>query len=184
MDSYHIVPEKCEYIDQQTLRVQELPENIPTGEMPRRFVVTCDRHLADRVAPGNRVILMGVFSIFNKTGTNQRSGKQIQGPVKQSYIRALGIQSEHSHMGHSNASFALPNISQDDEEGILRMSRDPLIYHKICKSVASAIYGNDDIKKAVACLLFGGTPKRLPDGMKLRGDINVLLLGDPSTAKS
>jgi DNA replication licensing factor MCM5 len=64
------------------------------------------------------------------------------------------------------------------------MSKDPLIYQKISKSIASAIYGQDDIKKAVACLLFGGSPKRLPDGMRLRGDINVLLLGDPSTAKS
>ena len=64
------------------------------------------------------------------------------------------------------------------------MSRDPDVYHKISKSIASAIYGHEDIKKAVACLLFGGSPKKLPDGMKLRGDINVLLLGDPSVAKS
>lgn len=64
------------------------------------------------------------------------------------------------------------------------MSKDPLIYNKISKSIASAIYGSDDIKKAVACLLFGGSPKKLPDGMRLRGDINILLLGDPSTAKS
>ena len=64
------------------------------------------------------------------------------------------------------------------------MSRDPNVYDKISKSIASAIYGHEDIKKAVACLLFGGSPKKLPDGMKLRGDINVLLLGDPSVAKS
>jgi len=64
------------------------------------------------------------------------------------------------------------------------MSKDPKIYDKISKSVASSIFGHPDIKKAVACLLFGGSPKRLPDGMRLRGDINVLLLGDPSTAKS
>ena len=64
------------------------------------------------------------------------------------------------------------------------MAKDPLIYEKISKSIASAIYGHPDIKKAIACLLFGGSPKKLPDGMRLRGDINVLLLGDPSTAKS
>ena len=64
------------------------------------------------------------------------------------------------------------------------MSADPDVYHKISRSIASAIYGHEDIKKAVACLLFGGSPKKLPDGMKLRGDINVLLLGDPSVAKS
>lgn len=66
----------------------------------------------------------------------------------------------------------------------MNLSRDPDVYHKISKSIASAIYGHEDIKKAIACLLFGGSPKKLPDGMKLRGDINVLLLGDPSVAKS
>ena len=84
----------------------------------------------------------------------------------------------------STTGFAMPNISQEDEEQIVKMSRQHDIYEKISKSIASAIYGHPDIKKAVACLLFGGSPKKLPDGMKLRGDINVLLLGDPSVAKS
>lgn len=78
----------------------------------------------------------------------------------------------------------MPTITAEDEEQITTMARDPDIYNKLTKSIASTIYGHDDIKKAVCCLLFGGSPKRLPDGMKLRGDINVLLLGDPSVAKS
>jgi len=78
----------------------------------------------------------------------------------------------------------MPNITAEDVEQITTMARDPEIYNKLTKSIASTIYGHDDIKKAIACLLFGGSPKRLPDGMKLRGDINVLLLGDPSVAKS
>ena len=86
--------------------------------------------------------------------------------------------------GMSNAGFSLPNITQADEEKIQNFAKDPLIYNKISRSIASAIYGQDDIKKAVACLLFGGSAKKLSDGMRLRGDINVLLLGDPSTAKS
>lgn len=86
--------------------------------------------------------------------------------------------------GMNTTGFALPNITQDDEAKIIGMSKDPLIYQKISKSIASAIYGSDDIKKAIALLLMGGSPKKLPDGMRLRGDINVLLLGDPSTAKS
>ena len=78
----------------------------------------------------------------------------------------------------------MPTITGEDEEKITTLSRDPDVYEKISKSIASAIYGHPDIKKAVACLLFGGSPKKLPDGMRLRGDINVLLLGDPSVAKS
>jgi DNA replication licensing factor MCM5 len=64
------------------------------------------------------------------------------------------------------------------------MAKDENIYKKIVDSIGVSIFGNDDIKKAIACLLFGGSPKILPDNTKLRGDINVLLIGDPSTAKS
>ena len=97
----------------------------------------------------------------------------------------MGIQSASNREGEpSTTGFALPNITQEDEEKITQMARQPDIYEKISKSVASAIFGHEDIKKAIACLLFGGSPKKLPDGMKLRGDINVLLLGDPSVAKS
>lgn len=64
------------------------------------------------------------------------------------------------------------------------MKRDPFIYEKISSSIAPSILGHSDIKKTIACLLFGGCAKKLPDGMRLRGDINVLLLGDPSVAKS
>jgi len=64
------------------------------------------------------------------------------------------------------------------------LSQDKNIYEKVWSSIAPAIYGFEDIKKAVGCLLFGGVRKKLPDGMVLRGDINVLLIGDPSTGKS
>ena len=112
------------------------------------------------------------------------SGQRNKG-VNKSYIRALGIQSETGEGGGpTTTGFALPAISQEDEEQITTMARDPKIYDKLTSSIASTIYGHDDIKKAIACLLFGGSPKKLPDGMKLRGDINVLLLGDPSVAKS
>ena len=84
----------------------------------------------------------------------------------------------------SFTGFAQPNITPQDQELFEQMKRDQDIYENLCKSVAPSIFGHPDIKKAIACLLFGGCPKKLPDGMKLRGDINVLLLGDPSVAKS
>ncbi len=160
---------------------------IPTGEMPRSFQLTCDRNLADKVTPGNRVKIVGIMKIQDRSngGSDTNNRKQVGGAVKMSYIRVVGIQSENNKDGSVNTTgFALPNITQDDEEKIITMAKDPLVYEKLSKSVASAIFGHADIKKAIACLLFGGSPKRLPDGMRLRGDINVLLLGDPSTAKS
>lgn len=78
----------------------------------------------------------------------------------------------------------MPTITEDDQEQFEQMKKDPQIYEKIASSIAPSIFGHPDIKKAIACLLFGGCAKRLPDGMRLRGDINVLLLGDPSVAKS
>ena len=186
LDPYRIVAEKCQFLDQQTLKLQEAPELIPTGEMPRTFVMTVDRELTDMVTPGNRVTIVGILGIITGGGMGGKgaSGQANRG-VNQAYIRVMGIQSEQNKDGMpSAAGFALPTITADDEEKIINMSRDPAIYEKISSSIASAIYGHEDIKRAVACLLFGGSPKKLPDGMKLRGDINVLLLGDPSVAKS
>lgn len=153
--------------------------------MPRTLLCTVDRELTDKVAPGNRIKIIGVYSILQQQSGGAGASGQSNRGVNKSYIRVIGIQSEANKYGTPSATgFALPSISQEDEEKIIKMSRDPEIYQKISRSIASAIYGHPDIKKAVACLLFGGSPKILPDGMKLRGDINVLLLGDPSVAKS
>ena len=84
----------------------------------------------------------------------------------------------------SSMGFAMPTITDEDKERFENFKKDPQLYDKITKSIAPSIFGHIDIKKAIACLLFGGCAKQLPDKMKLRGDINVLLLGDPSVAKS
>jgi len=84
----------------------------------------------------------------------------------------------------SSMGFAMPTITEQDVEQFENFKRDPEIYEKLTKSIAPSIYGHPDIKKAVACLLFGGVSKKLSDVMKLRGDLNILLLGDPSVAKS
>jgi DNA replication licensing factor MCM5 len=76
------------------------------------------------------------------------------------------------------------NYTEAEEEQFKLMSKDPELMTKIYKSIAPGIYGNDEIKQAIACMLFGGSQKRLPDNTILRGDVNILLIGDPSTAKS
>ena len=172
MDPYVILPDTCDYIDLQTMRLQETPETIPTGEMPRSFTVTVERGLVDKVAPGSRVTLIGIY------GINTRGLERNQ-TLRQGYIQVVGIMTEKTYSSRFSALY-----TAEDEERFLNYSRDPTIYERVSKSIASAIYGNEDIKKALACLLFGGSRKALPDGMRLRGDINVLLIGDPSTAKS
>lgn len=75
LDSYAVVTDKCEYVDQQSLKLQEAPELIPTGEMPRTFLLSCDRYLTDKVTPGNRVKIIGILSILNKGQSNSNANK-------------------------------------------------------------------------------------------------------------
>lgn len=82
------------------------------------------------------------------------------------------------------SEFSLSKFQREDEEEMISIARTSQLYEKVANSIAPALMGHDDIKKAVACQLFGGARKILPDGMRLRGDINVLLLGDPSVGKS
>ena len=170
LDPFVIIPEECEYIDQQTLKMQERPEVVPTGEMPRTVSAILDKYLVDKVTPGSRVTLVGIFSVY---------GKKNNVAVRNSYLRGVGVVIDQSEQGRYKHFYTI-----DDEEMFYSMSRDPDIYNKVAKSIAPSVFGNEDIKKAISCLLFGGTRKLLPDGTRLRGDINVLLIGDPSTAKS
>lgn len=173
-DPYVIVHDKSTFIDQQVLKLQELPEMVPVGEMPRNLLLSVDRYLANKVIPGVRCTITGIYSIYQS---------KVKGPsavaIRNPYIRVLGIQKDVDTNAAGNVIF-----TEEEEEEFLQMSRNPDLYESFANSIAPSIYGNSDIKKAIACLLMGGSRKLLPDGMRLRGDINVLLLGDPGTAKS
>ncbi|KAJ2351696.1 minichromosome maintenance protein 5 [Coemansia erecta] len=175
LDPFEIATDKCTFVDQQTLKVQEAPDLIPVGELPRHIVMSADRNLTNRVFPGSRVTITGIFTVYqskNMKGTNAVA-------IRQPYLRVVGID-----INKSGNSFTKRVFTPEEEQEFVALSRTPDIYQKFANSIAPSIYGNEDIKKAVTCLLFGGSKKTLPDGMRLRGDINVLMLGDPGTAKS
>eukprot|EP01034_Spumella_vulgaris_P021414 gene21414-27444_t len=173
-----IMADSCEYIDQQTMKLQESPEVVPTGEMPRNILLAVDRYLVDRITPGTRVSVIGISSLYN-AGARQKL--KTSEALRSSFLRILGIQIEFAGGGRTVNLF-----TPAEEEEMQRLARDPDIYEKVARSIAPQIQGEytQDIKKALACLLMSGSRKILPDGVKLRGDINVLLMGDPSTAKS
>ncbi|KAI9047368.1 hypothetical protein LZ554_008815 [Drepanopeziza brunnea f. sp. 'monogermtubi'] len=178
MDPYVVVHESSQFVDQQIIKLQEAPDQVPVGELPRHVLISTDRYLTNRVVPGSRCTITGIFSIYqNKQskGSSTTSAVAIRTP----YLRAVGIHSDVDTTAKGNAIF-----SEEEEQEFLTMSRRPDLYDVFANCIAPSIYGNQDIKKAIACLLLGGSKKILPDGMKLRGDINVLLLGDPGTAKS
>jgi len=170
-----VVHEKCQFIDQQVIKLQEAPDDVPVGELPRHILISADRYLTNRVVPGSRCTVMGVFSIYQSQNKKQGAAVAIRNP----YLRAVGIQTDVDHTAKGGAHF-----TEEEEQEFLEMSRMPDLYERFAECIAPSIYGNKDMKKAITCLLMGGSKKILPDGMKLRGDINVLMLGDPGTAKS
>lgn len=175
LDPYVVAHEKSQFVDQQVLKLQEAPDQVPVGELPRHVSISADRYLANRVVPGSRCSVMGIFSIYQKGGKKDGGAVAIRTP----YLRAVGISTDLDHTAKGSYLF-----TEEEEQEFLQLSRRPDLYDALARSIAPSIYGNLDIKKSIVCLLMGGSKKILPDGMKLRGDINVLLLGDPGTAKS
>ncbi|XP_024528637.1 DNA replication licensing factor MCM5 [Selaginella moellendorffii] len=176
IDPWLVIPDRSKYVDQQTLKLQENPEDVPTGELPRNLLLAADRNLVQKTAPGTRVTVLGVYSIFQTGNATTQKGAVA---IRQPYLRVVGM--DHAAEGNSRGA---PSFTADEENEFKEFSRKPDSYQLVCNLLAPSIFGHDDIKKAVACLMFGGSRKSLPDGVRLRGDINVLLLGDPSTAKS
>lgn len=182
LDPFFIMPDKCRCVDFQTLKLQELPDSVPQGEIPRHMQLFCDRALCERVVPGNRVLIQGIYSIKKVSSGSKRGGdthKAVVG-VRSPYLRVVGIKVDTEIGSISRFS----NITSDEEAAFRKLAAMPDIYEKLAKSIAPSIYGSLDIKKAIVCLLFGGSRKKLPDGLLRRGDINILMLGDPGTAKS
>jgi len=180
LDPFYILPDNCKCVDFQNLKLQESPESVPHGEMPRHMQLFVDRSLVERSVPGNRVTVIGVYSI-RKMAKIGRGGEKGAVGVRMPYLRVVGLQVETEGSGRTSTNLT---FTQEDEESFRRLAAQPGVYDTFAKSIAPSIFGSDDIKKSIACLLFGGSRKRLPDGLTRRGDINVLLLGDPGTAKS
>lgn len=177
LDPYVIVHERCTFVDEQVIKLQEAPDAVPVGELPRHIKLTADRYLTGRVIPGSRIVATGIYSTYQQggKGSSSRSGAIA---LRTPYLRVLGLSIDADKTG------AAHSFSPEEEDEFATLARSQNFYSRFSDSIAPSIYGNDDIKKAVVCLLMGGSKKILPDGMRLRGDINVLLLGDPGTAKS
>lgn len=170
---FQLLPEKSRFVDWQKIVVQERPEEIPAGQMPRSIEVVLTSDLVDIARPGDRVTVTGILRVLPTAASERGSGKA----VFSFYLDANYVDVQEKMLEEIE-------ITREDEEKIKELSRDPWVREKIIASIAPAIYGHWDIKEAIALLLFGGVPKVLEDGTRIRGDIHVLLVGDPGTAKS
>lgn len=166
--------EKTLYRNYQRITLQESPGTVPAGRLPRHreVILLCD--LIDQVKPGDEIDLTGIYRNTYDGVLNAKNGF----PVFATVIDAnLVRRREVAYAGD------IYHLSRVEEREIRQLANDPKIIEKIIDSCAPSIYGHRDIKVAVACSLFGGVPK-VSGKLSLRGDINVLLLGDPGTAKS
>lgn len=170
---FTINSEKTVYRNYQKVTLQESPGTVPAGRLPRHREVILLWDLIDTAKPGEEVEVTGIYRNNYDAALNNKNGF----PVFATILEANHVVKSHDQL----AGFRL---TEEDEREIRAMSRDPRIVDKIIGSIAPSIYGHNDIKTAVALSLFGGVSKEAQGKHSIRGDINVLLLGDPGTAKS
>ena len=170
--SFELLVEKSTFVDYQEVRIQELPEDLPPGQLPRSTDVKFIEDLVDLARPGDRVAITGAVRAQQEMISRRGRLRTFDMYLDANYVDVTGKEAE------------VVEITAEEEKAIRELAADPWLYQKILRSLAPSIYGYDDIKEAIVSLLFGGVPKHLPDGINLRGEVNTLLVGDPGTAKS
>ncbi len=176
-----IKPDKSKFIDFQILRLQELPEDLPPGQLPHYIDVTIKQDLVDNARPGDRIILTGIVRIEQEpiSGISRTSSGVYRLRIDGNNVEFLGGRgSKRSRRTERE------EISTEEEKIIHSLADSPDIYQRLIDSFAPHIHGHQIIKEAILLLIVGSTQRQLPDGSKIRGDVNVFLVGDPGTAKS
>lgn len=158
------------YKDHQTITIQEMPEKAPAGQLPRSVDIVCDDDLVDQCKPGDRVQIIG----------NYRCMPAKYGGYTNGIFRTVLIANHVSLLSKESTA----NVSREEINTCKKLAKRKDIFELLAKSLAPSIHGHHHVKKAILCLLLGGVEKNLANGTRLRGDVNILLIGDPSVAKS
>lgn len=170
---FKIDQETTVYRNFQRMTLQESPGSVPAGRVPRSKDVILTGDIIDSARPGEEVDVTGVYTHQFDAMLNARSGF----PVFSTLIEANFIDKLSDKAAHTM-------ITDEDKAKFDALARDPAVVRRIVCSIAPSIYGNDRAKLAVALAMFGGREKNVNNKHRIRGDVNVLLLGDPGTAKS
>jgi len=169
---FTLVGEQSKFVDWQGMRVQEKPETLRGGRMPVYINTILRDDLVETIQPGNRITFTGILKATQPVQRGRTSGT-----VLEKYI-------EVNHVETQERGIEEIEITREDLVEIEKLSKDPLICEKITRSIAPSIWGYDPIKEAIALQLFSGKYRLLPDGTWQRGNINILLVGDPGAGKS
>ncbi|MEM4733571.1 MAG: minichromosome maintenance protein MCM [Candidatus Bathyarchaeia archaeon] len=169
---FEFMQDESTFVDSQDLRLQERPEDLPPGQLPRTLnVKLVGSDIVDVARPGDHVSIVGIVRAVAPSRPGIGKLRTFILHLDANSIVVLGKEPETSPP------------TPEEEEKILALARDPGVHRKIMNSIAPSIYGYEHIKEAIMYLLFGGVSKSLPD-ITVRGEINTLLIGDPGTAKS
>ena len=166
-----------EMVDTQRLVIEESPESLSGGEQPKRINVFVKEDLVEpkmeeKTTPGSRIKIIGVL-------------KEVPVPLSTGGLSTrFEIAIEANNIIPLEETFEELDITEEDERQILELSEDPQILEKLARSIAPSVWGYEEIKKALVFQLFGGVSKTHSEGQKSRGDIHILLIGDPGVAKS
>ena len=159
--------------DHQTIVLQEMPEKAPMGQLPRSIELVLDDDLVDKVKPGDRVQVVGVFRALATSANGQSTTSGL--------FKTVVLVNNVQILGRDVSQL---NFLPEDVKNIRALAKRSDILDVLGKSLAPSIHGHNVIKKALALQLLSGVEKNLDNGTHLRGDVNVLMVGDPSTAKS
>jgi len=164
--------ESSRFIDWQKITIQEKPEELPPGQLPQSVMIHVLDDLVNRARPGDRVQVVGILK-----ARASRMLKRGQLATYSKFFNGVSVRKEE-------AEYIDVELSEEDHAKIQELSKSPYIIEKIRDSLSPSIFGHQLVKEGIACLLFGGTFKETPDGMKIRGESNILLIGDPGVGKS
>lgn len=166
---FKLLTEDSRFVDTQKVEVQESPEGLRGGAQPERLTGYLEDDAAGSVAPGDRITLNGILRSVQKG----QPAKSTLFDINLDIIAAESQRHEYEEI----------QITDEDEKRIVETARSPDLFRKIVASISPTIYGYDMEKESLALQLFGGVPKNLDDGTRIRGDIHILLIGDPGVAK-
>ncbi len=169
---FDFLQEESTFVDYQRIRIQERPEDLPPGQLPRVLnVKLVSRELVDKGRPGDHVAVTGI--VRAEAPFFPKAGK----------LRVFQMHFDTNFMDLESKESETALVTPEEEKEILKLSEDPWIHRNVMRSIAPSIYGYETIKEGIMYLVFGGVPKHLED-ISIRGELNILLVGDPGTAKS